>query len=230
MAEVLVGLIITVLAIAIVTGLLQKRFADRRRREQLMMLAMSLGMDFEIEDKSNIRNRCPHFGCLDQGHNQYAYNVISGEAAGFRITGFDYVYHTTEPTDRGTIEVGRHFSAILFEAKMKFHPLLICPENLFDGIAGEVVFEDISFESEEFTSRFGVKSGDEKFARDLIHPKMMEFLIQNRGWHICLGSNSAMIYTGKLLSADEFKAGMLFLLEFFDLFPEHLWQESGVGT
>ena len=39
-------------------------------------------------------------------------------------------------------------------------------------------FDDIDFESDEFSRKFYVQSSDRKFAYDVLHPRMMEFLLQ----------------------------------------------------
>ena len=58
--------------------------------------------------------------------------------------------------------------------------LLIRPEGFFDKVAGAFGFDDIDFESEEFSRAFFVKSSDKRFAYDVLHPRMLELLMAER--------------------------------------------------
>ena len=57
--------------------------------------------------------------------------------------------------------------------------VLLRREGLFDRMAGALGFDDIDFESVEFSRRFHVKSSDKRFAYDLIDAGMMQFLLQD---------------------------------------------------
>ena len=68
-----------------------------------------------------------------------------------------------------------------------------------DKIAGALGFHDINFESSEFSRKFHIKCADKKFAYDVIHPRMMEFLLAaaQRG-----DIEPVMIYGGCCLMTD----------------------------
>ena len=63
-------------------------------------------------------------------------------------------------------------------------PLRVDPEDFLDRFVGRITGNDIDLESEEFNRAFTVSCPDRKFASDVLHPQMMEFLLQHRqlGW------------------------------------------------
>ena len=58
------------------------------------------------------------------------------------------------------------------------------PESFLDRFVGRLTNSDIELESEDFNRAFTVTCPDRKFASDVLHPRMMEFLLQHRdlGW------------------------------------------------
>ena len=62
--------------------------------------------------------------------------------------------------------------------------LRVDPENFLERVVGRVTNTDIELESEDFNRAFTVSCPDRKFASDVLHPQMMEFLLQHRdvGW------------------------------------------------
>jgi hypothetical protein len=94
---------------------------------------------------------------------------------------------------------------------------------LFDKIAGAFGFDDIDFESEAFSRRFHVKSSDRRFAYDVIHPRMMEFLMNVKAPLIDVEHGRCCLSNGRARwRPDDFKSSLRFLSEFVDLWPDHL--------
>ena len=56
-------------------------------------------------------------------------------------------------------------------------PLSVDPENFLERFVGRLTGNDIDLESEEFNRAFTVGCPDRKFASDVLHPQMMEFLL-----------------------------------------------------
>ena len=90
----------------------------------------------------------------------------------------DYHYQTTSSNGKQTTTHHHYFSYCLIELPYASLPdLRIRREGIFDSLAGAFGFDDIDFESAEFSKRFHVKSSDKRFAYDVVHPAMMEFLL-----------------------------------------------------
>jgi hypothetical protein len=201
----------------------------KKRREDLARLARKMGLRYDAADPCDIATRYATISMLAQGHNRSAYNVLHGRHGDYQVKAFDYVYHTTETsTDSqgrtATREVAHWFSVVLFEVGTAFPSLLIRPENFLDKIAAALGFDDIDFESAEFSRQFYVKSSDKKFAYDVIHPRMMEFLMEQPSWILQLEGPHFLICKGGMLTPDEFAAGMDRAEAFLKRIPDFVWE------
>ena len=205
--------------------------AEKKRREALFALAVSLGCEYSIEDPLNIPSLLSNIKLFTQGHSREAKNVIRGKVAGRDVLAFDFKYETTETStdSKGhttTRDVDHWFSACLHPLECPLPYLMIRPEGLLDKVAGFFGFEDIDFESDEFSRKFQVKSDDRKFAYDVCHPQMMSWLLANAGnFSIELIDSSLVLTTGRRWSTPEFHSALCFSARFFELIPEHVWRE-----
>jgi hypothetical protein len=227
--EALIPIVVVVFIGLIIAVAIYSYQQAKKRREDLARLAGKLGLRYDAADPCGIANRYAHLGPLAQGHNRSAYNVLHGRYGGHEVKAFDYVYHTTETSTDSqgrttTREVAHYFSAVLFEVGTAFPSLLIRPENFFDKIAAAIGFDDIDFESAEFSRKFFVKSSDKKFAYDVIHPRMMEYLMDQPGWTLQLEGAHFLVLTGGMFTPDQFAAGMQHAEAFLKQIPDFVWE------
>jgi len=52
------------------------------------------------------------------------------------------------------------------------------PENVLDRMASWVGWDDIDFESDEFSRRYHVASEDRRFAYDIFHARLIDYLLR----------------------------------------------------
>lgn len=204
--------------------------AQQRRREALVRLAASAGLQFTEGDPVDLGIPGRYSGCaaLSRGHSPRAYNVISGKLRGREVYAFDFCYKTTVKTRNGEREKFHHLSAAIVPCDCRFPGLLIRPEKLADKLAGLVGAQDINFESREFSKRFFVQSPDRKFAYAAITAPVMEFLLRaDEGWTIELWGSNAAIATGKVWRPGQFGLAMLALSGFLDRIPRYVWKDLG---
>ena len=91
----------------------------------------------------------------------------------------DFTYKVTTSSGKSTTTTTYRFSYLILHMPWSGVPdLLIRREGMFDKIAGVLGFDDIDFESAQFSRRFHVSSTDKRFAYDVIDPRMMEFLLK----------------------------------------------------
>ena len=100
-------------------------------------------------------------------------------------------------------------------------------ENIGDRVLGALGFDDIDFESEEFSRKFYVASDNKRFAYAVIHPRMIEFLLQTTPPHIELVDGVCLLYvnTSREWPIDEFRKHVAWARQFFELWPTDLLTE-----
>lgn len=167
--------------------------AEKRRKQRIAdmgALAASLGLSFDPARDTGHDERFAHFELFRRGFDRAAYNTISGSLtlgdAVVRVVTGDFTYKTRETytttsngrTTTRTRIVKHHFSYFIMELPyIRMPDLLIRREGLFDKVAAAFGKNDIDFESAEFSRKYYVRCDSRKFAYDIIHPRMIEFLL-----------------------------------------------------
>ena len=196
----IVALIVAAVAALAVWGY----YAEQKRRQALRQWAARHGLSFTPARDSSLDERFP-FECLRRGHRRYAYNRLAGPWHGYELLGFDYHYETYSYDSKGRRRTHHHhFSAVILKLPLRMRPLLIRPEGFFDKIAEFIGFDDIDFESVEFSREFYVKSPDRRFAYDVLHPRTMEFLLQSPRFALQFDGGWAIAYRSGRFRPEEF--------------------------
>ena len=92
---------------------------------------------------------------------------------------FDYHYETYSRDSKGRRQTKHHwFSVFTLELNELFPELVIKPEGLFSKFGQLLGFDDINFESMEFSKRYNVQSLDKKFAYDVCNAQMIDYLLR----------------------------------------------------
>ena len=143
----------------------------------------------------------------------------------------DYRYTVTHQTGKNRSTKTYRLSYLIIGMPYESVPkLLVRSENFFDKIAGFVGFDDIDFESVEFSRKFHVSSSDKRFAYDLIDPRMMEFLMQSPGPALDMESGWLCLVDGKRRwDVFEFKARVNWLEQWLQHWPEHVVRSLADG-
>jgi hypothetical protein len=200
--------------------------AQQKRREALAQFAMLSGLSFDADDPFNLPGRLGHIDAFSRGHSREASNVLHGVYGTREVVAFDYEYVTGSGKDRHTY----HFSSCVHPLECRFPALMIRPEGFFDKVADFFGFEDIDFESDEFSRKFRVKSANRKFAYDVCHPQMMEWLLANRGWQLELVGGYFVLMTDERWEPEKFRSALDFTVKFFEMIPEFVWREYRQGA
>jgi hypothetical protein len=150
---------------------------------------------------------------------------MQGTLAGRQFIGCDYNY----TTGSGKSSNDHHISLIIVNSPIFLKPLLIRPENFLDKIAACVGFNDINFESAEFSKKFYVNSTDKKWAYDIIHPQMMEFLLASPVFSIQFDSLSVIVYRNCKFSPADFDAAVDLVNGIFERIPDYIIQSNKLG-
>lgn len=169
------AILAVVLTLAIVGGRL-----ERKRREALAATAARLGFTFAPGQDRNLAERFSEFRGLGTGDNHYAFSIIEGALRERPLLAFDYHYETHSTDSKGGRSTTHHYLHVIsVRLEREFPPLFIGPESVLSKIAQAFGYDDIDFESHEFSRRFCVRSTDRKFAYDVCNTQMMEFLLDH---------------------------------------------------
>jgi len=217
------GFIIVVICvvIAMVFGIR----AGKKRRSDLGMLAERLGMHFHPERNYQMAKQFAFLDKLDQGSNRYAYNVIEGEYEDRRVQVFDYHYETHSTDSKGHRQTHHHhFSFFILQLEKPFPELTIAKEGFFSKIAQAVGFDDIDFESHEFSRRFAVRSKDKKFAYDFCNARMIDYLLGVENIEIEVDASSLSLAFNRCLKVEEIEPRLRQLIEIRSLMPDYVFE------
>jgi hypothetical protein len=183
---------------------------------------------FDPSSDYSFDNEHSEFSVFQHGSNRYSYNTLVGtiQANGdaWPAQMGDYHYKTESSDGKNTQTEHHRFSYLLVTLPYPSSPdLRIRREGFFDTLAHAFGFSDINFESAEFSKRFDVKSSDKKFAYDVIHPKMMEFLMADDPPTIEISGGSCCLTIGwRTWSAEQFQQQVDWAAKFFNLWPKYL--------
>jgi len=218
---VIIAVFFGIVLIAIVIAV---NVAAKKRRDALAALAQRLGMMFEPGRDHQMAERFAFLNNLAQGSNRYAFNILWGNFRDHAVYAFDYHYETHSRDSEGRQQTNDHyFSCLLLMLDRQFPELTIAHEGLLSKIAQGLGYDDIDFESHEFSRTFCVRSKDKKFAYDFCHARMMEYLLQNQDLSIEVESSAlAITFAGRLDAAQvEFNLNRLVQLRTF--MPKYLF-------
>lgn len=202
--------------------------AEKKRREAMAALAAELGWRFDRTRDRSHDDEYAHFEIFRRGHSRAAYNTMWGELErqGRRWPAKmgDFTYKITTSTGKSTSTQTYRFSYLILHMPWSRVPdLLIRREGMFDKIAGVLGFDDIDFESAEFSRRFHVSSPDKRFAYDVIDPRMMEFLLKGDPPTVDLENRRCCISDGRRRwEPVEFRQKLAWITEFLDHWPKHV--------
>ena len=195
---------------------------SKRRREALAALAAQLGASFEPGNDRDLPRSFRQFAFFERGKDRTAYNTLRGamDVAEWRVefTMGDYRYTVSQGDSETTHKVSYALVHLPFAA---VPDLFVRREGLFDKLSGALGFDDIDFESDEFSSRYHVTSNDKRFAYAVIHPRMIEFLMDAEPPPIQLSAGSLLLTRDSEWDPDLFRAHLTWAREFFSRWPDH---------
>ncbi len=168
------------MAVLVIAGIIAGVVAARKRRDALLQLAVRLGLEFRPEKDYELPRQFRFLNKLRQGQNRYAFNRLAGHYRGHPIRVFDFHYETRSSDSKGNSQTHRHyFSFFMLLLPREFPEVTIAREGLLSKLAQALGYDDIDFESAEFSRKFCVRSKDKRFAYDVCNPRMIEYLLAN---------------------------------------------------
>jgi hypothetical protein len=164
---------------------------------------------------------------FQHGDTKRIEHLIEKQIDGGTMCLFDYHYKTGSGKSRQSHQV----TALMLHTPLFGYGMTVRSENFMDRVAGFLGFEDINFEYEAFNRAFAVRCQDKKFAYDVFHTGMMEYLMENRGIIIEWSLTYILIYTSNKWIYTEAEARRLksFGAGFVKRLPEYLLEQQNHG-
>jgi|FLOH01.1.fsa_nt_gi hypothetical protein len=194
--------------------------AEKRRREEFGQWAAAHGWKYNHQRDPSIRLRYGFLDRLQVGHSRMGYSLLTGPWQGFRAAAFTFRYTTGSGKNQQT----HHFCVALLHLEQDFEELRIYPENMLSRFGQSFGFEDIDFESLEFSRAFTVRSRDRKFAYDFCHTGMMEFLLEYRDTALELEGDTLALFRNRQLTAADLEPMLQRLVAIRGQMPEYLFR------
>lgn len=217
----LIGLIIFVAAVFGISLYLAKQ-----RREAFQALADEMGFTFSPAKDSHLAMQYNFLNNMDDGSQRYCINVLSGKVDDKQMCVFDYHYETYSTDSEGKRRTTHHwFSIFTLSMPKSFPELVIKREGIFAKLGQAMGFDDIDFESVEFSKRYNVKSKDKKFAYDFCNAQMIAYLLQQEDLIIEVENQYlALTFKGKL-AVDKIRPNIDRIQKIHALMPNYLFTD-----
>ena len=197
------------------------------RRNDLSALASRLGFDFRAGADTSFADRYQGISLFTRGGSRKASCLLTGfMTVGDQrvpVLAADYSYVITKGTGkrrrRRTYHVGIVMAHLPFRGLPEF---IMRDETVIDRITAAIGFDDIDYESAEFSRRFHVKCADRRFASDLIDPEMIDYMLATDAPDMEIeGSILCTQYPG-VPDVEEVESALEWMRGFLVRWPDHL--------
>lgn len=217
------GIVLVLMIIGIVAGIA----AARKRRQAFAELAARLGLEFYPDNNHDLPRQFGFLDKLRQGSNRYAFNLLTGQFAGHAVRVFDFHYETHSTDSKGNTQTHHHyFSFFMLLLPREFPEVTIVREGLFSKIAQAFGYDDIDFESAEFSRKFCVRSKDKRCAYDVCNPRMIEYLLANDDLTLEIEGRVLALAFPSRLKPDQIEPNLGRLVTVRELLPAYLFNSN----
>jgi hypothetical protein len=193
-------------------------YQSRNRREEIRQLAAEKRWKyFEIDQELAYKWLGPPF---NRGESGKALNVLRGKSDKRRVTVFDLAYYLRR------LPVRRHFAVIAVQLPKPLPWLEVVYEKVQDAIR---ITEDVQFGSELFDRTFRVTCGNEQFARAVIHPRLMEFLLDRSEISWRIAGDHLLGWQSGLYDPIDLDRWIDLLCEIADQIPPAVWTDYEIN-
>lgn len=215
-------ILIPIIAAIIIFSIMQ----GIKRRKALQAFALKHGLAFNSAKNKSVDSQFPTLKCFHKGHSRYGQNFITGTWEGRGFIGFDYHY----TTGHGKNQSHHSFSCVMLSSNVLLKELFIRPEGFFDKVTEFFGYDDIDFESAEFSSKFYVKAPDKRWAYDVLHARTIEFLLNQPKFTIQFTTDCAMARLQRKFRPEQFLSAAEVLRGILDGLPNYVLEQQGGMT
>lgn len=229
------GVFLLVISLAILPfKMLLHSLRQERRSNAMALKARELGLMYR---KESDRHTAGAYTFLDQFEKQsgsresYSLNTIKGDFDGRSVTLFDFHFLSDETVWWWAPSWNRHcyFSFIVLNLEKGFPELTLAKEGIFSKIAQALGFDDIDFESHEFSRHYKVHCNDKKFAYDFCNAKMIGYLLDQPVIAIEIERNALALGFDSQYKVEKIGRHLTHLVKVRSFMPNYLFDKRAGG-
>jgi hypothetical protein len=222
------GVVIAFVVFAVVGGVIWyfSWLASKKRQEAFNALATRHGWRWLDEDDTYVdRWDGEPFGT---GSRRRAKNILVGAYCDREILYFDYSYQTESGSGDNRRTTTHNYAVWVVRLPSALPPITVGPEGIFGGrVAGVLGFGDLQTESEDFNRMFKVRCDDHRYGMALIHPRMMEHLMNVHGLQFRIDGDSLICWQEDHPDVDTITPRLDTLFQTVELVPSFVWKDYG---
>ncbi|NCT90343.1 DUF3137 domain-containing protein [Cellulomonas sp. APG4] len=198
--------------------------AERRQVRRARAFAREVGWEYVGSDPTLVgRWRVHPFG---RGRWPSTHEVIRGTFLGRTATSFAYRFTTGGGKQRRT----HSFHVVAVDLPAALPTLQLSPDvAVLTAVDTALGGQDIQFESEEFNRRWKVEAVAERFAHDVLHPRLMQRLLEPdaEGLFLRIEGDAVLVCTLGIPRYDELTRRLHVLTAIADAVPRYVWLDHG---
>jgi hypothetical protein len=186
--------------------------------------------DRSASDAGQFLARFQGYKPFGQGHSPEVQNLVFGRKGEIDWAIFDYSYKVTTNNGKSSSTTTYHWSIVCARIPVLLPAVTLEPENFLHRVGSKFGMRELTFEVEEFNRMYFVRSTQERATYDLLHPKMIEFLLTQprRLWQI--GGFQVVLGQANLLPVPEVAATMREIEGFVSLIPDYYREDRQVAA
>lgn len=162
-------------------------------------------------------------GPFNRGSGRRAFFGYHGRFDGLPIQGFAYQYSTGSGKNRQT----HHYHVDVLPLGGRFPDLNVSRENW----ATRTFTSDLKFENAQFNREWNVRCGSARFAHDVIHPRVMDWLMGAQVPHFAdlwFENGCLLVSSTGVRRPEHVDAYLRFLTQFVSHLPRFVLDEVGI--
>ncbi|MEM8884779.1 MAG: hypothetical protein AAGD14_11970 [Planctomycetota bacterium] len=214
-----------------VTAIWWSYHAKKKRRELMARIAEQRGARYLAKDPwglSSVHER--RFSTLRTGSRRYAYNVVHGDWETKPFWLFDHHYETYSHDKNGRKTHHHYRTFLLLETNLDLGGLEVRPEGFFDKVKSAFGFDDIDFESAEFSRKWFVSAEDREFAFQVFHARMIEHFLTLGDLRMATAGPYVLLRVGRnLMNEEEMNRTFVHARDFLERLPRFVRKDRALG-
>lgn len=222
------GIVIAFLVALLVFSL----WSSSKRHELLKTWATERGWSYAKSDSSLVHRWDTVPFRSGRGNGPKATNVMWGPTVlpngqSREVLTFTFTYTVTSGSgDNQTSTTYNHHVLAIFLG-VTTPDLTLTPETFSSKVSKFFGGQDIQFESESFNKAWRIESNNPRFAHDIVHPRMMEHLMQPqfKKLSVVFPGDCVLVFNDRSLNQDLVDTLIAIATSVIDRIPSHVWAD-----